>query len=80
MRHLLIPALLAACLAAGALPANAAAPGEMPTDPGCTINPFDHTWRCIDFSKCRKGADGSPTTDCPITTGTYLQGAARATA
>ncbi|MDR3476308.1 MAG: hypothetical protein P4M09_32095 [Devosia sp.] len=66
--------LLAAglCLAASGAAAPAyAANNAIPTGPGCTLNPFDHTWRCIDFSRCKKAPDGTYT-DCPVTTGTYL--------
>jgi hypothetical protein len=53
-------------------PVYAAANNEIPDGPGCTMNPFDHTWRCIDFANCKKAPDGTYT-DCPVTTGTYLQ-------
>jgi hypothetical protein len=61
------------CLAGSAMsvPVYAAANNAIPTGPGCTLNPFDRTWRCIDFSKCKKAPDGT-LTDCPVTTGTYL--------
>ncbi|MBI4921952.1 MAG: hypothetical protein HY834_09405 [Devosia nanyangense] len=32
---------------------------------GCTLNPFDHTMRCIDWSKCTKNKNGQ--TVCPVT-------------
>ncbi len=32
---------------------------------GCTLNPFDKTMRCIDWSKCTKNKNGQ--TVCPVT-------------
>ena len=64
--------ILALLLAPLAVPAPALAEGSgIPTGPGCTLNPFDRTWRCIDFDHCTTKADG--TKDCPVTTGTYLR-------
>ncbi len=31
---------------------------------GCTLNPFNHTMRCIDFDQCTKNAKGE--TVCPV--------------
>ena len=31
---------------------------------GCTLNPFDHTMRCIDFDHCTKNKNGQ--TVCPV--------------
>lgn len=31
---------------------------------GCTLNPFDHTMRCIDFDHCTTDKDGNKT--CPV--------------
>jgi hypothetical protein len=33
---------------------------------GCTLNPFDHTMRCIDFDHCTTDKNGNKT--CPTTT------------
>ena len=32
---------------------------------GCTLNPFNHTMRCIDFDHCTKDKNGK--TVCPVT-------------
>ena len=31
---------------------------------GCTLNPFNHTMRCIDFDHCTKNSKGE--TVCPV--------------
>ena len=31
---------------------------------GCTLNPFNHTMRCIDFDHCTKNKNGQ--TVCPV--------------
>jgi hypothetical protein len=31
---------------------------------GCTLNPFNHTMRCIDFDHCTKDKNGK--TVCPV--------------
>jgi hypothetical protein len=31
---------------------------------GCTLNPFDHTMRCIDFDNCTTDKNGKKT--CPV--------------
>ena len=33
---------------------------------GCTLNPFNHTMRCIDFDHCTKNSKGERV--CPTTT------------
>lgn len=35
---------------------------------GCTLNPFNHTMRCIDFDHCTTDKNGKKT--CPTTTTT----------
>ncbi len=35
---------------------------------GCTLNPFNHTMRCIDFDHCTTDKQGNKT--CPTTTTT----------
>ena len=67
---------LLAALAILAVPLSVPLPAHaegkvIPTGRGCTINPFDRTWRCIDFDHCTTKPDGTKV--CPVTTGTYLQ-------
>ena len=57
-------ALLLVTGALGAVPAFADAKGGGTIGGGCTLNPFDHTMRCIDFDHCTKNSKGESV--CPV--------------
>lgn len=47
-----------------AVPAFAESNGGGGIGRGCTLNPFNHTMRCIDFDHCTKDKNGK--TVCPV--------------
>jgi hypothetical protein len=49
---------------AGAAPAFAETNGTSGIGRGCTLDPFEHVMRCIDFDKCTTDKDGKKT--CPV--------------
>ena len=57
---------IAALLTVGALAAtpSLAAKANSVIGPGCTLNPFNHTMRCIDFDHCTIDKNGKRT--CPV--------------
>lgn len=48
----------------GATPSLADTKGGDTIGRGCTLNPFNHTMRCIDFDHCTKNSKGE--TVCPV--------------
>jgi hypothetical protein len=48
----------------GATPSFADTKGGGTIGRGCTLNPFNHTMRCIDFDHCTKNSKGE--TVCPV--------------
>ena len=48
----------------GASPSFADTKGGSTIGRGCTLNPFNHTMRCIDFDHCTKNSKGE--TVCPV--------------
>jgi len=48
----------------GATPSLADTNGGSTIGRGCTLNPFNHTMRCIDFDHCTKNSKGE--TVCPV--------------
>ena len=48
----------------GATPSFADTKGGGTIGRGCTLNPFNHTMRCIDFDHCTKNSKGE--TLCPV--------------
>jgi hypothetical protein len=48
----------------GATPSLADTKGGSTIGRGCTLNPFNHTMRCIDFDHCTKNSKGE--TVCPV--------------
>ena len=60
-------AALVAVLLAMPHPALADTPkGDSGIGRGCTLDPFTHTMRCIDFDHCTRDKDGNLV--CPVTT------------
>jgi len=49
----------------GAAPSFADTKGGGTIGRGCTLNPFNHTMRCIDFDHCTTDENGNKT--CPTT-------------
>jgi hypothetical protein len=62
LRLFSITALVAATLAAS--PALASQNGGGTIGRGCTLDPFNHTMRCIDFDHCTIDKNGRRT--CPV--------------
>ena len=48
----------------GAAPSFADTKGGGTIGRGCTLKPFNHTMRCIDFDHCTKNSKGE--TVCPV--------------
>jgi hypothetical protein len=48
----------------GATPSFADTKGGGTIGRGCTLNPFNHTMRCIDFDHCTKNSKGEIV--CPV--------------